>query len=43
MYNIKLTILMIFKIEVCLTYNIMLVSGVQHNDSIFAYFVKRSP
>ena len=30
----------LFKIEVELVYNSILVSGVQHNDSIFVYIAK---
>ena len=33
----------LFKIEVYLTYNIILVSGVQYNDSIFVDVAKWSP
>lgn len=33
----------LFKNEIQLTYNIMIVSGVQHNDLMFVYIAKRSP
>ena len=29
-----------FKIEILLTYNLILISGVQHNDLMFVYIVK---
>ena len=38
-----LDILLMFKIEVWLRYDIILVSGVQHNDLIVVYITKYSP